>query len=236
MLGTNDLNDYSGTNHPSDVVVAQSTGGFEASKHGPIFRTDGESSSNILIPVPSTLTDWPVTLLVMGTVTTLSGLDMYVSLAWDGESDESFGMRFSAGELQGFVYTTDINIISQGEVTVAVGDDVICAWVCVSATERRLYLNGEQVAIDIDSDAFPAGSGSFNLGIGTLPRSSPGYDPGLFSCVRLYNRALTASEIKEITDDPWADYKRDDNELWAGSALGGSDFKAAYACHSNQIL
>jgi hypothetical protein len=236
MLGMNDFNDYSGTVGPGDAVVVQSTGGWEPASSGPAFRCTGESSSHILIPVPSTLTDWPMTLIIIGTVTTLSGEDMEVSLGLDGEHAQMMGLRLINGEAQSFIYTEDFE--QHSRVTSAVvGDDVIIAWSCVSSTERYLYFNGELLGDETGSDTFPTGSGTFYMGIGTFFRDTPDYDPGIFSCVRLYNRALTVAEIKEITDDPWADYRQDDNELWAGSAIGGTPlFNAAWAQNSNIIL
>ena len=156
------------------------------------------------------ITDWPITIITFGRVTTLTGLDFYFSLSNSTVEDQSIILRLTDGKLEGSVLTTLFNPTTQAVGTVAVGDHIMAAFVCASSTDRKLYLNGELVASDTDADTFP--TSPTNIAWGGLVRPSNIYELGEFSGTLIYSRALSAGEIIHLYINP--DLPMQQDPIW----------------------
>ena len=235
MLRRGDLNDRSGYTNPGDVVNAASWADFD---HGSGIRTIAASSEYVSWPVPSSLTDWPCALVVVGEVITMSGTGASCWCVFNDSASQSFGMVLTDGKLQGIVYIGSYQTVEQSVATLSLGDTFVAVWNLEGFSARNLWLNGVQVGTHSTDRNFPTGgAGNFNIAIGSLLRASPTYDDSKISGVWLYDRALLPEEIMRISNDPWADYRQDDEVLWMGSAIGGGvNFNPAFAYNSNQVL
>ena len=67
----------------------------------------------------------------------------------------------------------------------------------VSKPHRAIYINGEIAAEDNSAETYIGGTPTFTR-IGYRGPASPSYFKGLIDEVRIYNRALSAEEIKEL--------------------------------------
>lgn len=181
------------TSYKNDGVI---TGGVWRSKY--LFM-DGTGVVRTVADNPP-ISDWPITIITYGRVTTLVSNDFYFSISKSSVDDHSIVIRLTDGKLEGAVFSTLWNPTTQAAGTVAVGDDIMAAYVCASSTDRKLYLNGQLVASDTDADAFP--DAPTNMAWGGLVRSTEIYAPGEFSGTNIYNRGLSATEILELYANP----------------------------------
>ncbi|GAG96777.1 unnamed protein product, partial [marine sediment metagenome] len=105
---------------------------------------------------------------------------------------------------------------STGSSPLKTWTQVAFTWVKGSATGLRLYVNGiEDAESPVDSSSIgDLNAAAYALQIGISPSDSD-YFNGLIDHVMIFNRALTASQIAQLYQNPFPWFKRDPIELWA---------------------
>ncbi|WP_414837792.1 LamG-like jellyroll fold domain-containing protein [Candidatus Nanosalina sp. VS9-1] len=128
-------------------------------------------------------------------------------------SDNSFTLRTNSGEIE-FGMNSDSSAFTS--VTHAISNDtwyhVVATW---DGSQIELYINGEKKDTASWSDAH-AWDTNRNPSIGYKPYNSSQYYNGKASSIRLYDRALTPSEIQELYEWGSGDYVRPPAESDSG--------------------
>jgi hypothetical protein len=113
----------------------------------------------------------------------------------DGTSPYPIYLRFADGT------SIDFSINNTGGLTYAVSP-VLNRWYHIVAlwdgsSTKRIYLDGVEVAQNAQATAPTATNDPLYIGLDYLPGNSRNF-PGYIDEVRVYNRALSASEVKQL--------------------------------------
>ena len=109
---------------------------------------------------------------------------------------------FSSGVARYLYRSGSTIIIVASTSTTTAGAWYHVVGVSESTTSHKIYLNGVLEATDTTS--VTASNNFTNFSIGALRRSTVDYGEGKVQNVRVYSRALSASEILELYTNPWA--------------------------------
>lgn len=108
-----------------------------------------------------------------------------------------------------------------------------------SAALQRVYSNGSQIGA---SAVGTASATTFDrFAIGCLLRSSAAlFWAGATSFVAIHNRALSAAEVKSLSDNPWQIFAPQSRQIWVPSDVTGAFFtsliEAATAADASSIV
>jgi hypothetical protein len=145
----------------------------------------------------SSITSYPFTLAIWAKPSSLAG--QYAALSY--ASDASNVIYYTIGTNGDKTYLFVRSSISEedyayGSRVLNVGEWVSIVGVFNSATDKRIYVNGQQDSLLSTSISFAQGN---KIGIGFTPRSSPyGWFNGTLDDARIYNRTLSATEIEQL--------------------------------------
>lgn len=214
MLGVGDLNDYSlngndGTNNGATWV---------ASENGPVLDFTG-SNSDVSGPLSLGI---PLTIIARfktgasGTARpfNVGGLvsnSIYTALDANIGNDFSFFLRTTAASHPAITYTA-VPPVTNTWYTMALTTD---------GTTHNCYIDGQLVVVStltlVDTAVVWNG-----FGIGALVRISPVYSDNQVEYVKAYDRVLSEAEIKDLHDNPWQAWQRDNIALLvAAQPVGG---------------
>jgi len=135
---------------------------------------------------------------------------MIASTGWKGF--DFFLNNYANTQVLKFIYWNGTQYVHVIETTVKIKPN---RWYFVAATlenELRLYING-----NLEASAQRAGNityGSYTLKIGARGDGSGIYFDGIIDEVRIYNRALSDSEIKYLYHNPFDPIDEDSLVLW----------------------
>lgn len=211
-LGIGDFTNYA---NPTDIIT--NNGPIHASlRYGPALRFNGTSD---FIALPIIMTSPPFTVIA----TVRPRILQTGTVFWLGDKDASneyyAAYVFSDGTVAAFQRTAAGGIDQAiTTATYAAGEEIQVAYVFESDNSRSVFLNGENKVTNTGANNAIA---SDRVSIGVTHDSSPSFwFDGEISSVRVYCRVLSDSEIKSFHDDPWRDY-REENQIiqWAATQV-----------------
>ena len=212
ILGPNDLRDYSKPNPP---IAGTNNGATPViTEHGPALSFDGVS--NVNLPEISTASTENVTIHFRAKVYE-DALDNYgmvfgllpsaTNYIWL-RTNQYFRIKLNDGETYNWNETViKLGLLEMTDYTIVLSntDQII-----------SLYTNG----VFFSSKALTAPS-AFNINsIGSSYAANNFSLDGEVVLVKIFNWALSAPEIKQVSDNPWQDWRKD-NILWMAAAQGG---------------
>jgi hypothetical protein len=144
----------------------------------------------------------------------------------------------SAGRIAVQIFGDNGTDINDPTLTVYNGDGVtrLITLVVKSEVSYTLYINGV-----LEPTASGSLVGLSNIGngadvmLGTFRDFSPGDFEGIIYSAELYNRALSAAEIKNLHDNPYAAWEPNNIALWV-AAQGGGIIPTQYYKHFLQRI
>jgi uncharacterized repeat protein (TIGR02543 family) len=143
------------------------------------------------------ITGYPFTLSAWVKTTNSTSGQKTIVYAGDATTDNKyFRISVAGGQPQlSARNTTEFNVSSG--ITISDGNWHHVAGVFSSATDRKLYVDGVPKVSSTDNVAFPTLN---RISAGALDRDTPvDYFPGGIDDVRVYSRALSGSEIQDLT-------------------------------------
>jgi len=223
---------------------------FKASPSGEGMFTDG-TDDGLLVMLPKTLSV-PCTLLCIYCIDPSSNVflntaqrDYPVALRDEASAFEVFhiGIANTAGSVA--KVTTGMLDDTSGSGSgvdgatniwsTAAGVDLAIAGVFASTTSLSVYLNG---ALDGSATVSAKDPNCTRLYIGHTSSSSAHTDfaQGITKCVLVWDRALSAAEIDQISANPWQVFERTDRLPRMFKPAAGAGFKAAWARGANTVI
>lgn len=200
------------------AIVYEGAPFFAASPSGEGLFTDG-TDDGLMIMLPRTL-NIPVTLLCMYCVASDSDVfnntaqrDVPVTLRDEASAYETFSLAFnntagsvavfSAGMLDdtsgsGVGVETATNYFSSG----AAGIDLVLTGVFPTTTSAAIYVNGELGGSGAVSARDPNVTRLY-VGHGSSSSAHDAFARGITKCVLVWDRALSAAEVMQISQNPW---------------------------------
>ena len=173
------------------VSWASTEKGTAASFDGTDDRIDSSLGRS---PYPCTLSAW----VNMDSITTGH---VVVSVADSTVADQQIRLICGATGVQANVFNGSTYLATSG-TAVSTGEWHFLTAVFDSATSRHVYVDG--VLADSDTATATLTNSHDRCTIGVSADSTPfGYTPGDIQNVRVYNRALTATEVAELYSVPW---------------------------------
>ncbi len=166
-----------------------------AGKVGQGLRFDG--SNDIVTASQNTITNYPFTLSIWAKPSSISSQQYAISYALNSSNVVFYAIGLNGDKA--YIYSRS-STPEEGSATGAISlkNDkwVHLVGIFNSATDKRVYVDGVQHALLSTSIPFVSAN---TAGFGVLARSSQfGYWNGLLDDARVYNRALTDSEITQI--------------------------------------
>jgi len=138
-----------------------------------------------------------------------------------GSQANGWEMRITtANKVRFILASTDANYNGQDTTVLSTNTwyHVVGTW---NGSDAKIFLNGvEDTSTPITQNSVGTITGTRTLAVGANAITSSSYFPGSIDDVRIYNRALTAQEVKELYVNPNAGLSFIDGGVWE-AAIGG---------------
>jgi len=201
---------------------------FEVSSAGVALKTNGSTliSKTVASPISS------ATLLIVGNAVNSASANSFLSsFGTNSGGNQTFVIQppsSGLSPLRALIRVANGGGVSTRESATYVGntdsiiDDHVFAAVYYGTSSIDLYLDGK---LDNGTTANTAASGNVtaldNIALGGIKRGTNGYSTGIRQHLALgFNRALSASEIKSLSANPWQIFKSQQRRIWVGAAGG----------------
>ena len=204
------------------------------SQKGVSYNFDGSS----YVSVPISWAAGPYTLFSFGVSTSNASNQIYCGIANSGSSThtaEIYREKTNSSAL--FIEITGGSSAQTTNVpnSSSINNFYAIAGVAYATNNRVCYVNGVAIASVSSTLSFVSAIDVFNVGVERYSGALAGKFIGAIPVSCLWTRALSGTEVKSLSDNPWQIFAPIQRRIWVPASVA-SGFKSAWARDANSVL